>query len=141
MGLLALMLLQESRRTARTSPEGDLILLEDQDRSLWNREQISEGRALVEQALASQRFGMYTIQAAIAAVHAEAPSIAATDWVQIVALYTLIGQVEPSPIIDLNRAVAVAMRDGPAKGLQRVDAILARGDLTDYHLAIRDKLR
>jgi RNA polymerase sigma-70 factor (ECF subfamily) len=135
IGLLALMLLQESRRTARTSPEGDLILLEDQDRSLWNREQISEGRALVEQALASQRFGVYTIQAAIAAIHAAAPSTTATAWTQIVAWYDVLAQVAPSPVVDLNRAVAVAMRDGPAKGLQRVDAILARGDLTDYHLA------
>ncbi len=135
MGLLALMLLQESRRTARTSPEGDLILLEDQDRSLWNREQISEGRALVEQALASQRFGTYTIQAAIAAIHAAAPSTTATAWTQIVAWYDVLAQVAPSPVVDLNRAVAVAMRDGPLAGLQLVDDILARGNLADYHLA------
>ena len=135
MGLLALMLLQESRRTARTSPEGDLILLEDQDRSLWNREQISEGRALVEQALASQQFGTYTIQAAIAAIHAAAPSTTATAWTQIVAWYDVLAQVAPSPVVDLNRAVAVAMRDGPLAGLQLVDDILARGNLADYHLA------
>ncbi|MBE9079098.1 RNA polymerase sigma factor [Romeria aff. gracilis LEGE 07310] len=135
MGLLALMLLQESRRNARTTSTGDLILLEDQDRSLWNPAQISEGRALVQQALASQRIGAYTLQGAIAAVHAEAPSTAATDWAQIVALYTLLGQIEHSPIIDLNRAVAVAMRDGPAAGLRLIDAILADGNLANYHLA------
>ena len=135
MGLLALMLLQESRRAARTSPEGDLILLEDQDRSLWNREQIAEGEALVERALASRRFGVYTIQAAIAAVHAEAPTVAATDWAQIVALYDVLARAQPSPVVELNRAVAVAMRDGPAAGLQQIDAILARGDLADHHLA------
>ncbi|HEX9626556.1 MAG TPA: RNA polymerase sigma factor [Acidiferrobacterales bacterium] len=135
VGLLALMLFQESRRVARTSPSGDLILLEDQDRALWNRDQIAEGTALVERALASRRFGPYTLQAAIAAVHAEAPGAAATDWAQIVGLYEVLARVDPSPVIELNRAVAVAMRDGPAAGLARVDAILARGDLTDYHLA------
>jgi RNA polymerase sigma-70 factor (ECF subfamily) len=135
MGLLALMLLQESRRAARTSPSGDLILLEDQDRSLWNRDQIAEGLRLVERALLSRRFGPYTLQAAIAAVHAEAADVASTDWAQIVALYTLLARAEPSPIVELNRAVAVAMRDGPAAGVNLIDAILARGDLGDYHLA------
>jgi RNA polymerase sigma-70 factor (ECF subfamily) len=135
MGLLALMLLQESRRAARTSPSGDLVLLEDQDRSLWNRDYIQEGLALVERALSSRRFGPYTLQAAIAAVHAGAPSAAATDWAQIVALYDLLLQVEPSPVVELNRAVALAMRDGPAAGLSLIDAILARGDLENYHLA------
>jgi RNA polymerase sigma-70 factor, ECF subfamily len=135
MGLLALMLLQESRRTARTSSTGDLILLEDQDRSLWNREQIAEGKALVERALADQQVGVYAIQAAIAAVHADAPSAETTDWAQIVALYDLLAQAQPSPVIDLNRAVAVAMRDGPLRGLQLVDNILAQGELSDYHLA------
>ncbi|MDZ7289955.1 MAG: RNA polymerase sigma factor [candidate division KSB1 bacterium] len=135
MGLLALMLLHESRRPARTSPEGDLILLEDQDRSLWNREQIAEGLALVEHALASRRIGPYTLQAAIAAVHAQAPTAADTDWAQIVALYDLLLQMAPSPVIELNRAAAVAMRDGPAAGLELIDTILTRGDLTDYHLA------
>lgn len=135
IGLLALMLLQESRRTARTSPEGDLILLEDQDRSLWNQEQIAEGKALVERALASERFGVYTIQAAIAAIHAEAPSTPATAWTQIVTWYDVLAQVNPSPVVELNRAVAVAMREGPLAGLQLIDAILARGDLADYHLA------
>jgi RNA polymerase sigma-70 factor, ECF subfamily len=135
VGLLALMLLQESRRTARASPTGDLILLEDQDRSLWNRDQIAEGKALLERALSSRRFGPYTIQAAIAAVHAEAPNAAATDWAQIVGLYGLLAQAEPSPVVELNRAVAVAMSDGPLEGLELIDAILARGDLADYHLA------
>jgi RNA polymerase sigma-70 factor (ECF subfamily) len=135
MGLLALMLLQDSRRAARTSPTGDLILLEDQDRSLWNRDQITEGALLVERALAFRRFGPYTVQAAIAAVHAQAPSAAATDWGQIVALYDVLTQVEPSPVVELNRAVAVAMRDGPSAGLALIDAILARGDLANYHLA------
>ncbi len=134
-GLLALMLLQESRRTARTSASGDLVLLEDQDRSLWNREQIAEGRALVERSLGSERFDPYTLQAAIAAVHAEAPSAAATDWAQIVALYGILAQVTPSPVVELNRAVAVTMRDGPEAGLALIDALLARGDLADYHLA------
>ena len=135
VGLLALMLLQESRRAARTAPNGDLVLLEDQDRALWNRAQIAEGTALVERALATRRFGAYTLQAALAAVHAQAPSPAATDWAQIVALYDVLAQVEPSPIVALNRAVAVAMRDGPAAGLALIDAILADGDLADYHLA------
>jgi RNA polymerase sigma-70 factor, ECF subfamily len=135
VGLLALMLLHESRRVARTSPSGDLILLEDQDRSLWNRELIAEGTRLVEQALASRRFGAYTIQAAIAAVHAEAPAAAATDWAEIVGLYDVLLRTDRSPVIELNRAVAIAMRDGPAAGLALVDAILARGDLADYRLA------
>jgi RNA polymerase sigma-70 factor, ECF subfamily len=135
IGLLALMLLQESRRTARTSSTGDLILLEDQDRSRWNREQIAEGRALVQRSLASREFGSYTLQAAIAAVHSEAQSAAATDWAQIAALYDLLVQLQPSPVVALNRAVAVAMRDGPLAGLQAIDEILVRGDLTDYHLA------
>lgn len=134
LGLLALMLLHESRRTARSSPEGDVILLEEQNRSQWNRDYIAEGLALVERALASQRFGAYTLQAAIAAVHAEAATAAATDWAQIVALYDLLLQTNPSPVIELNRAAAVAMRAGPAAGLELIDAILARGDLTDYHL-------
>jgi len=135
MGLLALMLLHESRRAARASPSGDLILLEDQDRSLWNREMIAEGTVLVEQALASRRIGPYTLQAAISAVHAEAPAAAATDWSQIVGLYDVLARAEPSPVVELNRAVAVAMRDGPAAGLALVDAILARGELSDYRLA------
>jgi RNA polymerase sigma-70 factor (ECF subfamily) len=134
-GLLALMLLQESRRAARATADGDLILLEDQDRGLWNREQIAEGMARVERALGSGGVGSYTLQAAIAAVHAQAPKPAATDWPQIVALYEILARLEPSPVVELNRAVAVAMRDGPAAGLALVDAILARGDLTDYHLA------
>lgn len=134
-GLLALMLLQESRRAARTTPTGDLILLEDQDRSLWNQEQIAEGLALVDRALASRRFGPYTIQAAIAAVHARAATPDATDWNQIVGWYDLLAQFEPSPVVELNRAVAVAMRDGPEAGLALIDAILERGDLTGYHLA------
>jgi len=134
MGLLALMLLQESRRVARTSPTGDLILLEDQDRSLWNRDQIAEGKALVEKALSSRRVGPYTLQAAIASVHADAPNAAATDWAQIAGLYDVLVHVEPSPVVELNRAVAVAMRDGPDAGLPLIDAILARGDLADYHL-------
>jgi len=134
MGLLALVLLHESRRSARTSATGDLVLLEDQDRSQWNHEQIREGIGLIERALASRRFGPYTLQAAIAAVHAEARSTADTDWAQIVALYDLLLQAEPSPIIELNRSVAIAMRDGPAKGLELVDALLARGDLAHYHL-------
>jgi RNA polymerase sigma-70 factor (ECF subfamily) len=135
MGLLALMLLHESRRAARTSPGGDLILLDEQDRSVWNRDQIAEGTALVERALSSGRFGPYALQAAIAAVHAETPSAAATDWPQIVALYDVLARAEPSPVIELNRAVAVAMRDGPEAGLVLIEAILARGDLADYHLA------
>ena len=135
MGLLALMLLHESRRAARASPTGDLILLEDQDRSRWNREMIAEGTVLVERALASRRIGPYTLQAAISAVHAEAPGAVATDWAQIVGLYDVLARLEPSPVVELNRAVAVAMRDGPAAGLVLVDAILARGDLADYRLA------
>ncbi|HEY1337218.1 MAG TPA: RNA polymerase sigma factor, partial [Bryobacteraceae bacterium] len=134
VGLLALMLLHESRRVARTSSAGELVLLEHQDRSLWNREQIAEGKALVERALLSRQFGSYTLQAAIAAVHAEAPSAAATDWAQIVGLYDVLAQAVPSPVVELNRAVAVAMRDGPSAGLALIDAILARGDLEDYHL-------
>jgi RNA polymerase sigma-70 factor (ECF subfamily) len=134
-GLLALMLLQESRRPARSTPAGDLILLEDQDRSLWNRELIAEGLALAERALSSRRFGSYSLQAAIAAVHAGAPSAAATDWTRIVALYDLLARAEPSPVVELNRAVAVAMRDGPGAGLALIEALLARGDLSDYHLA------
>jgi len=133
-GLLALMLLQESRRAARTSPSGDLVLLEDQDRSLWSREYIKEGLALVQRALSSRRFGPYTLQAAIAAVHAQASSAAATDWTQIVGLYDVLMRAEPSPVVELNRAVAVAMRDGPSAGLALIDAILGRGDLSDYHL-------
>jgi RNA polymerase sigma-70 factor (ECF subfamily) len=135
MGLLALMLLHESRRAARTSPVGGLILLGDQDRSLWNRDQIAEGSALVERSLSSRRFGPYTIQAAIAGVHAKAPNAAATDWAQIVELYDVLARAEPSPVVELNRAVAVAMHDGPLVGLMLIDAILARGDLADYHLA------
>ena len=135
MGLLALMLLQESRRTARTSSTGDLILLQDQDRSCWNQDYISEGKALVQRSLSSQEFGAYTLQAAIAAVHSEAASAAATDWAQIVALYDVLFQMERSPIVGLNRAVAVAMRDGALTGLQQIDAILAQGDLSGYHLA------
>jgi RNA polymerase sigma-70 factor, ECF subfamily len=135
IGLLALMLLQESRRTARTSATGDLILLEDQDRSLWNQSQISEGKTLVQRSLSSPQFGSYTLQSAIAAVHADAPTAATTDWAQIVALYNVLFQAEPSPIVELNRAVAVAMRDGFLAGLHQIDEILARGDLADYHLA------
>jgi RNA polymerase sigma-70 factor (ECF subfamily) len=135
VGLLALMLLHESRRTARTSPTGELILLDDQDRSVWNREQIAEGAALVERALASHRIGPYTLQAAIAAVHAEAATAATTDWGQIVGLYDVLARAAPSPVVELNRAAAVAMRDGPAAGLALIDAILARGELADYHLA------
>ncbi len=134
LGLLSLMLLHESRRAARTSPNGDLILLSDQDRSLWNANHIREGQSLVERALASQPFGTYTIQAAIAAIHAEATTVAATDWVQIVALYDLLFRANPTPVVELNRAVAIAMRDGPAAGVSIVEAILERGDLADYHL-------
>jgi len=135
IGLLALMLLQESRRASRTSASGDLVLLEDQDRSLWNRDYIREGIGLVQRALSAGRFGPYTLQGAIAAVHAEAPSAAATDWTQIVGLYDLLLRAEPSPVVELNRAVALAMRDGPAPGLGVIDAILARGELKNYHLA------
>jgi len=135
IGLLALMLLQESRRAARTSSTGELILLEHQDRSLWNREQIAEGLALVERALKSRRFGAYTLQAAIAAVHAEAESTAATDWGQIVALYNHLVRIQPSPVVYLNRAVAIAMRDGPEAGLARIDAVMEHGELANYYLA------
>jgi len=135
IGLLGLMLLHESRRPARTSAEGELVLLVDQDRSLWNQEQIAEGVALLERALSSRRFGPYTLQAAIAAVHTEAPNAAATDWAQIVGLYDVLARADPSPVVALNRAAAVAMRDGPLAGLALIDAILARGELEDYHLA------
>jgi RNA polymerase sigma-70 factor, ECF subfamily len=135
LGLLALMLLHESRRAARTSPTGELILLDEQDRALWDRPKIAEGSALVEQALASRRIGPYTLQAAIAQVHAEAPVAAATDWAQIVGLYDVLVRAEPSPVVELNRAAAVAMRDGPAAGLALIDTILDRGDLADYALA------
>jgi RNA polymerase sigma-70 factor (ECF subfamily) len=135
MGLLALMLLHESRRPSRATPSGEMILLEDQNRSLWNHPQIEEGVELVEKALASHRFGPYTLQAAIAAVHAEASSANATDWPQIVGLYDVLLRTDPSPVIELNRAAAVAMRDGPEAGLALIDAILVRGDLADYHLA------
>ena len=135
MGLLGLMLLQDSRRAARTSPVGDLILLEDQDRSLWNRDQITEGVSLVQRALSMGQIGAYTIQAAIASAHAQAPSAAATDWAQIVALYDLLLQAHPSPVVELNRAVAVAMRDSPSAGLTLIDAILAMRELENYHLA------
>ena len=134
-GLLALMLLHDARRAARTSSDGELLLLEEQDRSLWHRKQIDEGRGLVEEALGSRRFGPYTLQAAIAAVHAESPNAAATDWRQIVGLYDVLLRADPSPVIELNRAVAVAMRDGPALGLALIDDILARGELTEYYLA------
>jgi RNA polymerase sigma-70 factor (ECF subfamily) len=135
MGLLSLMLLQESRRAARTSPTGELILLENQDRALWNKEQIAEGVALLERALKSRRFGSYTLQAAIAAVHAEAESIAMTDWRQIVALYDQLLRIHPSPVAQLNRAVAIAMRDGPEAGLTHIDAVLEHGELANYYLA------
>jgi len=135
IGLLALMLLHESRRQARTSSEGELVLLDDQDRSLWNREQIAEGVALVERALASRAFGPYSLQAAIAAVHAEAPSAAQTDWAEIVGLYDVLLRADPSPVVELNRAAAVAMRDGPEAGLVLIDDILTRGELADYALA------
>ena len=135
LGLLALMLLQDSRRAARTSKSGELILLDDQDRNLWDRDQIVEGTQLVERALASRRFGPYTIQAAIAGVHAGAPTAAETDWAEIVGLYDVLSRTDSSPVIELNRAVAVAMRDGPAAGLALIGAILDRGDLMDYRLA------
>jgi RNA polymerase sigma-70 factor (ECF subfamily) len=135
IGLLALMLLHEARRPSRTTPSGEMILLEDQNRALWDRVQIEEGVDLVEHALTSHRFGPYTLQAAIAAVHAEASSASATDWPQIVGLYDVLLRTEPSPVIELNRAAAIAMRDGPEAGLAIIDAILVRGDLTDYHLA------
>jgi len=135
LGLLALMLLHESRRAARTSPDGELILLTDQDRSAWDRAQIADAVKLVEGALATRSFGPYAIQAAIAAVHAEAPSAEETDWAEIVALYDVLLGFGANPVVELNRAVAVAMKDGPAKGLEAIDAILARGDLAEYHLA------
>ncbi|HET9396013.1 MAG TPA: RNA polymerase sigma factor, partial [Nitrospiraceae bacterium] len=135
LGLLSLMLLQESRHAARTSPTGELILLENQDRSLWNREQIAEGVALLEKALKSHRFGSYTLQAAIAAVHAEAESSAATDWRQVVALYDQLLRIQPSPVVQLNRAVAIAMRDGPEAGLTHIEAVLEHGELANYYLA------
>ncbi|HEU0054804.1 MAG TPA: RNA polymerase sigma factor [Longimicrobium sp.] len=135
MGLLALMLLHESRRAARTTAEGELALLDEQDRSRWDNGRIAEGAALVEKALRSRRFGPYTLQAAIAAVHAEAPDAASTDWRQIVGLYDVLLRVDPSPVVELNRAAAVAMADGPEAGLALVDALLARGELADYHLA------
>jgi len=135
VGLLALMLLQESRRAARTSPAGELILLENQDRALWNREQIAEGVALVEKALQSRGFGSYTLQAAIAAVHAQAESPAATDWREIVARYDQLVRMQPSPVVHLNRAVAIAMRDGPEAGLTHIDAVLKNGELANYYLA------
>ncbi len=151
MGLLSLMLLHESRRAARTSSTGELILLENQDRALWNREQIAEGVALLEKALGyrgtargtsrgksrgeSRRFGSYTLQAAIAAVHAEAESVAATDWRQIVALYDRLARIQPSPVVQLNRAVAIAMCDGPEAGLRHIDAVLEHGELANYYLA------
>jgi RNA polymerase sigma-70 factor (ECF subfamily) len=135
LGLLGLMLLQESRRTARTSPTGDLILLDQQNRSLWNRTQIAEGIAVTERALASRHFGPYTLQAAIAAVHAQAPTPAATDWRQITLLYDQLLRIHPSPVVELNRAVAVAMSEGPEQGLALIDALLARDELARYHLA------
>ena len=135
VALLALMLLHDSRRAARTSPTGELVLLDDQDRSLWNRDQIAEGTGLVERALSSRRIGPYTLQAAIAAAHAQATRPAATDWARIVGLYDVLVQADPSPVVELNRAVAVAMRDGPEAGLALIEAILARGDLVNYHLA------
>ena len=135
MGLLALLLLHDARREARTTPAGDLVPLEEQDRSVWDRELIAEGRALVDAAIATQRIGPYTLQAAIAAAHAEAPDAASTDWSRIVALYDLLGMVAPSPVVELNRAAAIAMRDGPEAGLALIDGILDRGELTGYHLA------
>ena len=144
MGLLALMLLHESRRSARTSASGDLVLLDEQDRSLWNRGEIAEGTRLIERALASGRAGSYGIQAAISALHAEAATAEATDWNEIVGLYDALLRLDPSPVIELNRAVAIAMRDGPDAGLSLVDAILDRGDLREYrfaHAARADFLR
>jgi RNA polymerase sigma-70 factor, ECF subfamily len=135
MGLLGLMLLQESRRTARVSPDGDLILLKQQDRSLWNRDQIAEGISLTERALQSRRFGAYTLQAAIAAVHAESPSTASTDWREITLLYGQFLRIHPSPVVELNHAVAIAMCEGPVQGLRLIDDLLAREQLSDYHLA------
>ena len=144
VGLLALMLLLDARRPARSTPSGEMILLEDQDRALWDKVQIEEGAELVERALQSHRFGPYTLQAAIAAVHAEARNASSTDWSQIVALYDVLLRADPSPVIELNRAAAIAMRDGPATGLALIDAILVRGDLADYlpaYVARADLLR
>jgi RNA polymerase sigma-70 factor, ECF subfamily len=135
VGLLALMLLHESRRPARTSPDGEIVLLENQDRSRWSREMIAEGTRLVEQALNSRRFGPYSLQAAISAVHAEAPSFDRTDWSQIIGLYDILSRYDPSPVIELNRAVAVAMRDGPAAAVPLIEKLIEQGDLKDYHLA------
>jgi RNA polymerase sigma-70 factor (ECF subfamily) len=135
LGLLALMLLHESRRAARTTADGELVLLAEQDRSRWNREQIAEGLALVERALGSRQFGPYTLQAAIAALHAEAATPEATDWDEIVGLYDVLLRAEPSPVVELNRAAAIAMRNGPARGVELIDEILARGELGDYALA------
>jgi RNA polymerase sigma-70 factor (ECF subfamily) len=135
IGLLALMLLHDARRAARTSADGEIVLLDAQDRTRWSREQIDEGLALVERALALRRFGPYTLQAAIAAVHAEARDSAATDWRQIAGLYDVLLRADPSPVVELNRAAAIAMRDGPEAGLTLIDAILARGELADYHFA------
>ena len=135
IGLVSLMLLQESRHAARTSPTGELILLENQDRSRWNREQIAEGLALLEKALKSRRFGSYTLQAAIAAVHAEAESVDATDWRQIVSLYNRLLRIQHSPVVQLNRAVAIAMCDGPEAGLKHIDAVVEHGELANYYLA------
>jgi RNA polymerase sigma-70 factor (ECF subfamily) len=135
LGLLALMLLHESRRDARTTPDGDIVLLDDQDRRRWNQALIAEGGALVQRALRTNRFGPYSLQAAISALHAEATTAAATDWAQIVALYDILKFADPSPVVELNRAVAVAMRDGPAAGLALIDALFAEGALADYHLA------
>ncbi len=134
MGLLALMLLHESRRAARMSADGNLVLLEQQDRALWDRAQIAEGVQLVERALRSRRVGPYVLQAAIGALHAEAPSAAGTDWAEVVGLYDVLMRVEPSPVVALNRAVAVAMRDGPAAGLALIDALSQQGELKDYRL-------
>jgi RNA polymerase sigma-70 factor (ECF subfamily) len=139
IGLLALMLLHDARRAARTSADGELVLLDAQDRTLWNRAQISEGLALVERALSSRRAGPYSLQAAIAALHAEARDAATTDWPQIVGLYDVLLRLDPSPVVELNRAAAIAMRDGPAAGLALIDSILVRGDLADYHLAFSAK--
>jgi len=144
LGLLALMLLHESRRAARTSAQGDLILLEDQDRALWDKALIAEGVALMQRAWATDQVGLYAVQAAISAAHASAPSLAATDWNQIIGLYDLMVQAAPSPVIEMNRAAAIAMRDGPEAGLAQMDAILARSDLSNYHpahLARADVLR
>lgn len=135
LGLLALMLLHEARRAARVDPAGDLVLLEDQNRALWDRKQIAEAQGLIERALASKRVGPFVLQAAIAAVHSEAPSVGETDWAQIAALYDVLYRVDPSPVVALNRAVAIGMRDGPEAGLATIEAVLGQGGLDDYHLA------